>query len=110
MQFPPEPLTQDEQERLWRWEKRSLRFHAVAIPVLFTACLLAFFFSEIAWLRRSLLVLAVVLVGAATMLQLSEKCPRCRAKLRMKSLMRLPARCSYCGVPFERPPDERVRA
>jgi hypothetical protein len=100
----PDPLTQNEQERLWLWEKRSVRFHAVAIPLLFAACLVVFFFNETVWLRRSMLVVALVLVVAATMLQLSEKCPRCRAKLRLKSLMRLPDRCHYCGVPFARPP------
>jgi hypothetical protein len=103
MKFP-DPLTPDEQERLWRWEKRSVRFHTAAIPLLLAACFAVFYFNEATWLRRLMLVLVIALVGAATVLQLSEKCPRCRARLRIKTLMLLPDRCHYCGVGFERPP------
>ncbi len=81
------------------------RFHAVAMPLLVLSAAAIFMWSDIAWLRRSLLVLVLVLVGAATVLQLRERCPRCRARLRTKSLLRLPERCPMCGVAFERPPE-----
>jgi predicted Zn-ribbon and HTH transcriptional regulator len=44
------------------------------------------------------------MVAAATVLQLRERCPRCNARLRTKSLLRLPARCNICGIAFDRPP------
>jgi hypothetical protein len=100
----PEPLTREELERLWRWESRMVRFHMMAVPVLGLVVLTAFSYSEIVWLRRAVLGVVLVLVVAATVLQLSERCPRCRARLRVR-LFRLPARCHYCGVAFERPPE-----
>jgi hypothetical protein len=102
--YPVEPLKPDELERLWRFERRMVRFHAVAMPALLLAAVLVFLYGEVIWFRRSVLVLVFLLVIAATMLQLSEKCPRCGARLRVRSLMRLRDRCHYCGVAFERPP------
>ncbi len=100
----PEPLTRAELERLWRWERQMTRFHVVAFSLLGLCALLVFVYGDIAWVRRSVLGLVVVLVAAATLLQLSEKCPRCGSRLRTKTLLRLPARCHFCGVAFERPP------
>ena len=80
------------------------RFHAVAMSLLVLCAAAAYFWSDVAWVRRSLLGVVLILVAAATVLQLREKCPRCGARLRTKSLLRLPAKCSMCGVAFERPP------
>ena len=99
------PLSRDELERLWRWERHMTRFHAVAMTLLLVCAAATFLWSDIAWVRRSLLAIVVLLVAAATMLQLREKCPRCGTRLRTKSLLRLPERCNMCGVPFERPPE-----
>jgi hypothetical protein len=100
----PEPLAREELERLWRFERRTVRFHAVAVPLLIAAAAAVFVAGDAVWVRRSALVLVVVLVAGATILQLSERCPRCRTRLRVKALMRLPDRCGFCGVAFERPP------
>lgn len=100
----PEPLRRDELQRLWLWERQMTRFHAVAMTLLVLFAAAAYFWSDITWVRRSLLVLVVLLVGAATVLQVREKCPRCGSRLRTKSLLRLPANCSICGIAFERPP------
>lgn len=100
----PEPLTPDELQRLWRWERHMVRFHAVAMTVLVLGAGAAFLWSDIAWVRRLLLGLVLAMVAAATVLQLRERCPRCNARLRTKSLLRLPARCNICGIAFERPP------
>ena len=100
----PKPLTHGELERLWRWERHMLRFHAVAMTVLALCAAATYFYSDIAWLRRSMLALVLLLVVAATILQVREKCPRCGARLRTKSLLRLPDKCGVCGIPFERPP------
>jgi hypothetical protein len=99
-----QPLTRAELERLWRWERHMLRFHAVAMTLLVVAAAAAYLYSDIAWVRRSLLVLVAALVVAATVLQVREKCPRCGARLRTKSLLRLPEKCGVCGTPFARPP------
>ena len=99
-----EPLTREELQRLWRWERHMLRFHAVAMTLLVLSAAAAYLYSDIAWVRRSLLVLVAALVVAATVLQVREKCPRCGARLRTKSLLRLPEKCGVCGTPFQRPP------
>jgi hypothetical protein len=99
----PEPLTRAELERLWLWESNTVRFHSVAMTVLVLSAAAAYFYSDVPWVRRSVLALVAVLVVAATILQVREKCPRCGSRLRTK-LFRLPARCHYCGVAFERPP------
>jgi hypothetical protein len=100
----PEPLTANELNRLWRWERHMARFHVLAMALLILCGVAALLWSDVAWVRRTLLAAVMLLVGAATLLQLREKCPRCGARLRTKSLLRLPARCGICGVPFERPP------
>jgi hypothetical protein len=101
----PKPLTREELERLWRFESRTVRFHVVAVPLLIAAAALVFLIGDAAWVRRLALGLVLVLVVAASVLQFSERCPRCRARLRVKTLMRLPDRCGFCGVAFERPPE-----
>lgn len=101
----PEPLTRTELERLWRWESNMVRFHMFAIPLLALSGLAVYTYSDVAWVRRSVLVFVAVLTIAATVVQFSEKCPRCGSRLRVR-LFRLPARCHYCGVAFERPPPE----
>ncbi len=100
----PKPLTREELERLWRFERRTVSFHVVAVPLLVATAGAVFFVGDAAWVRRSALVLVLVRVAGATILQLSERCPRCRARLRVKTLMRLADRCGFCGVAFERPP------
>ena len=96
----PEPLTPPELQRLGLWERSIKRFHAAAIPVLLACAATVLFWSDVAWLRRSLLVLVLILVVIATLLQLRERCPRCNARLRTTMLLRLRQRCHYCGVPL----------
>jgi hypothetical protein len=100
----PEPLTQPECERLWRWERLMIRFYAVATGLIVVGCLLALSYGETAWVRRSLLGMTVVLVLAATVLLYRERCPRCHARLRLKSGFMLPDKCPACGVAYGRPP------
>jgi hypothetical protein len=100
----PEPLTPEELGRLWRWERQMARFHATAIAALVLAAAAAILYSDVAWFRRTLLAAIAVLVLAATVLQLRERCPRCGARLRVKSLLRLPDKCGVCRVAFPRPP------
>jgi hypothetical protein len=80
-----------------------IRFHAIAATLLGLGAASAYYWSDVTWLRRSLLVLVLALVAAATVLQLRERCPRCRARLRTKTMLRLPAKCAFCGVAFDPP-------
>lgn len=100
----PEPLTPDELQRLWRWERNMLRFHAAAMPLLVLCAGAALTWGDSEWMRRALLGLVMVMLAAAAFLQMREKCPRCGARLHTKLLLRLPERCWFCGVTFERPP------
>src|SRR5262245_15530689 len=101
------PLTRAELERLWQWERQMLRFHAVALTILALCAAATYLYSDIDWVRRSLLAMVAALVIAATVLQVREKCPRCGSRLRTKSVMRLPDKCGVCGIAFERPPQRR---
>jgi hypothetical protein len=100
----PEPLNPHELQRLGLWERNIKRFHAAAIPVLLASAMAVLFWSDVAWLRRSLLVVVLALLVIATLLQLRERCPRCNARLRTTMLLRLRERCHYCGVPLRDQP------
>ncbi len=50
-----EPLSRDELQRLWRWERHMTRFHAVAMTLLVLCAAAAFLWSDIVWVRRLLL-------------------------------------------------------
>ena len=102
----PEPLNADEIERLRVWERRMYRFHTLSIPALVLCAAAALYWIEVAWARRLFLAIVLVLVAAATVLQMRERCPRCNARLRTTLMLRLPQRCHYCGVAF--PPREAV--
>ena len=81
------------------------RFHAVAMTLLVLCAAAALTSaSDVAWVRRSLLASCCCSWWPLRCCSCSEKCPRCGARLRTKSLLRLPARCRMCGVAFERPP------
>lgn len=100
----PAPLQRTEIERLWRWERMMVRFYATATVVIVVSLALAVAYSEIAWVRRSLLGITLVLLGAATVLHFRERCPRCHARIKLTSGFMLPGKCRSCGVVFERPP------
>jgi hypothetical protein len=99
-----QPLTQPELQRLWRWERRMIRYYAMAMTVIAIAAALAVAYGDIVWVRRSLLTLVLALVLAATFVQFRERCPRCGSRLGKQSRLLLPDKCKTCGVVFERPP------
>ena len=99
----PKPLTGVELARIWRWERHMIVFYACAITLIATAMAAAVSFGDIAWLRRSLLGLVLVLVVAGSFVQFREKCPRCGRRLGSQSRLLLPERCRGCRVKFERP-------
>jgi hypothetical protein len=101
---PQEPLTREESEPLWRWERRITWLNVAAMGGLLLAGVAAHRFGDFAWLQRPFLGGAIVLIAAAAVLQFRERCPRCGARLRSKLLNLLPDKCASCGVDFPRPP------
>lgn len=100
----PKPLTDVELARIWRWERHMIAFYAGAITLIAIAMAAAVSFSDVAWLRRSLLGLVLALVVGGSFVQFREKCPRCGRRLGSQSRLLLPERCRGCRVKFERPP------
>lgn len=101
------PLRRAELERLWAWERVMARFYVIATALMLAACALGVMYSDVAWLRRALFGATLLVVAVATVLHLRERCPRCRARLKMKSGFTLPDRCPTCGIAFERPPADQ---
>ena len=99
-----EPLTREELERLWRRERQMTWFHSAAMVVLLLIGVAAYRYGDLAWFRGLFVGVVGVLVVAAGVLQLRERCPRCGARLRTKVLVLLPDKCGACGVALSRPP------
>src|SRR5262245_19918247 len=98
-----EPLTHNEMERLWRWERQVSWFYVAAMGALFLASLAVYHYGDLPWLRRPLLAGVLVLAVVAALLQFRGRCPRCGWRLRGKLLSMLPDKCARCGVVFPRP-------
>ena len=99
-----DPLTPEELERLSRRERRLTFVHAAAMGILMLAGVATYRYGDTAWFRSLFLWVIGVLVVAAAILQMMERCPRCGARLRRKLLVALPERCSTCGVALPRTP------
>jgi hypothetical protein len=97
------PLTGQELERLWRWERHMTWFYGAAMVGLFLASMAVYRYGDLVWVRRPLLAGVLTLVIAAAVLQFRERCPRCGARLRSRLLAMLPSKCARCSVAFPRP-------
>jgi hypothetical protein len=100
----PEPLTREEMEPLWDRERRVSWLQVGSMVGLLLAGVFAQRISTLAWLAGPLLAGALVLLGAASVLQVRTRCPRCQTWLRGKLLRMLPDKCHGCGVEFPRQP------
>jgi len=103
---PPKPLTPEELERLQRRERRLSLVHAAALAALLAAGLAAYRYGDSAWFRGLFVAVVGVLVAAAGVSQLLERCPRCGARLHRKLLVAPPEACAACGVHLRAPPEE----
>jgi hypothetical protein len=101
-----EPLTREELARLARRERQLTVVHAVALGTLLVAALAAFRYGETAWFQGLFLGIIGVLVAAAAVAQMMERCPRCGARLHRKLLVAPPEACAACGVLLRRPPPD----
>jgi hypothetical protein len=100
----PAPLTRAELEPLWRRERQVSWLQIAAMAGLLLAGVLAQRVGTLAWAAGPLLAGVLVLLVAASVLQVRTRCPRCRTWLRGKLLRILPDRCRGCGVEFPREP------
>jgi len=99
-----EPLSREEMEPLWRWERQMTWFHTAAMGGLLLVSVVAYRFNYLDWLGRPVLGLVLLLLAAAAVLQFRVRCPRCGARLHGKIIKLLPDKCAVCGVELPRPP------
>jgi hypothetical protein len=100
----PEALTPGELEPLWRLERHASWLQIAAMVTFLLAAAGARQGDDLAWLAAVLLAVALLLLAAATILQVRLRCPRCRGWLRSGILRALPDKCPKCGVAFPREP------
>jgi hypothetical protein len=101
-----EPLTPAEMEPLWRWEQQMTWLQISAMGVLLLGGVALHRYGDLAaWLRLPVVSGVIGLIGAAAVLQLRARCPRCRARVRSKLMTVLPDKCGRCGVAFPRRPE-----
>lgn len=97
------PLTAVEISALWRTERKAMRLYVFAVTVLAAGLALPHVYAHGPGLTYVVLLLALLLIGAALSIQLRVRCPRCDARLATQSLLLLPERCKSCGVAIAHP-------
>ena len=80
-----------------------IRYYATATATLVGAAALAFTYSDVPWIRRSILAVALGLMVAGIFVQFRERCPRCAARVGAQTRLLLPGKCKKCGVIFDGP-------
>ena len=80
-----------------------IRYYATATATLVGAAALAFTYSDVPWIRRSILAVALGLMVAGIFVQFRERCPRCAARIGVQTRLFLPGNCKKCGVLFDGP-------
>jgi hypothetical protein len=93
-------LTKAELEHLKLWQKKMVSTFIVAMLVIVIGVplKLAMGLNEELELFLGGLFVALAIVGG--IIQFSEKCPNCGARIGMQSRLVLPARCVKCGISF----------
>jgi hypothetical protein len=100
----PAPLTREECERIWTWERWMMGFYAFAMIAILGTVSLAGVMGHSTQGRLVVVGVLVLLALAGAFVQFREKCPRCAARLGRQSRLLLPDKCRHCGVEFPRPP------
>lgn len=100
----PDPLTREECQRIWRWERRMLGYYTFAMVAILGAISLASFMGNSTRGRLLIVGLLAVLAVAGAYVQFRERCPRCDTRLGRQSRLMLPQKCRQCGVEFPRQP------
>src|SRR5918992_3724284 len=89
----PDPLTRQELQRIWRWERQMIRYYAMAMTVVAVGVGAAYLYGEEPWARPLIIAVVLALVLLATLVQFREKCPRCGSRLGRQSRLILPDTC-----------------
>lgn len=100
---PPKPLNAEESAHVKRWQRLMYGYFGLAMLVILGMFIAAQEYGDSPKARMLVLIGIGVLVVAATIVQFSGRCPRCRAYLGRQARLVLPERCRACGVEFPKP-------
>ncbi len=94
-------ISDADARKLQRWQRRMLTAFVGtwAFVVVFIAGDLVFDLSRAAVIAGFVVMLTLVAVGAV--IQFSERCPSCGARIGVQSGLRIPASCRKCGAAFK---------
>lgn len=100
---PPRPLNEAEAAVVKNWQRRMYAYFAFAMGVMLLMYMAAGKYGDSPTARWIVLAGVAALVVAATFVQFSGRCPRCKSYLGRQARLVLPAKCRVCGVDFPRP-------
>jgi hypothetical protein len=92
-------LSELELQRLKRWERRMIGlFIAAMLALLLVTVFSLVFHISGSVLNYTFIGFIVVFVIPGALIQFSERCPRCGARLGFQTRLILPNECKRCGV------------
>ncbi len=100
---PQKPLDEAERAHVKRWQQWMYGYFGLAMVILLALYSVAQRYGDSPTARWLVLAGVVVLVVAASFVQFSGRCPRCRTHLGRQARLVLPERCRVCGVEFPKP-------
>lgn len=99
----PRPLNSAEAAYVRTWQRRMYGYFGFAMLVILGLYIAAGEYGDSPTARWIVLAGVIALVVAATFVQFSGRCPRCKAYLGRQTRLVLPAKCGACGVDFPKP-------
>jgi hypothetical protein len=100
----PPPLSRDESELIWRWERATIRVCALATVALALVFAIGWIAGSDAVTRRLIVAWFAGLIIVGLVSPLRQGCPRCGKRLSNMWRFRLADNCRSCGVAFPRRP------
>jgi polyferredoxin len=95
-------LTENEFQRLKRWERRMVGLFIAAMIALLAVTLLTLVFRLTGQVLTTIFIaLIAIFVIPGFILQFSERCPRCGSRLGFQTRLTLPDKCKRCGTSFK---------
>ena len=95
-------LTEAELQRLNRWQKRMVATFILAMSLIVIFVPLKLVMGLTLEVEYFIGVIFIVLALAGAVLQFSEKCPNCGARIGFQSRLILPPRCAKCKISFRK--------
>jgi hypothetical protein len=93
-------LTQSQLRKLKLWQKKMLYTFVPAILVIVIGVPIKLVFGLAPEIEFLLGGAFIVLSAAGAVIQFSEKCPNCGARIGFQSRLLLPKKCSKCKISF----------